>query len=360
MMQEPTCVNVRIQSTADAHIIFHAVAIGYIPMIHRRLDTDERKEVRSGCVYVWEERNADAEATGMGIERWTDGYKWGPSRVRDEFLFYHQRDQDEDGAEGSRRGRGGVTRRRSSLTGQGSSDAFSHRVPTHAAPSSDGERLIKQTYSVLVHPRGTPAAATQRKWHLTAYFSQATVEGLRSVREVPALARVDVPAGAYKSARVKQQKKREDGADGRSSIRNTASSSFRLDDPVERYDHSAPTRYSPYHSPPHVHSHLHSHSYSHSYSHSQSPSAFAYMALPAVQPPLTNSGQVYGQIVSSPSSPFFSESRGLPLAGPSQCNPMNGIQLPPPTPNPDFTSASRTRPLYDERALEQLSKNAFK
>ena len=28
----------------------------------------------------------------LGIERWTDGIRWGPSRVRDEFLFYHEKD----------------------------------------------------------------------------------------------------------------------------------------------------------------------------------------------------------------------------------------------------------------------------
>jgi Gti1/Pac2 family len=26
-----------------------------------------------------------------GIERWTDGLQWGPSRVRDDFLFYQRK-----------------------------------------------------------------------------------------------------------------------------------------------------------------------------------------------------------------------------------------------------------------------------
>ena len=39
-------------------------------MITRRLDAEERKAIISGCVYVWEERTADSDATGMGIERW--------------------------------------------------------------------------------------------------------------------------------------------------------------------------------------------------------------------------------------------------------------------------------------------------
>lgn len=34
-----------------------------------------------------------------GIERWTDGLKWGPSRVRDDFLYYQEKDADgRDGA----------------------------------------------------------------------------------------------------------------------------------------------------------------------------------------------------------------------------------------------------------------------
>ena len=96
-------------------------------MIQRRLDASERAEVVSGAVFVWEERSAasttlpgnpqpdDAADSGSyayplrslsysfystaspsgivsGIERWTDGLKWGPSRVRDDFLFYQARD----------------------------------------------------------------------------------------------------------------------------------------------------------------------------------------------------------------------------------------------------------------------------
>lgn len=85
-------------------------------MIHSRLDPTERSEVRSGSVFIWEERSsssvagygaapggessilydkihfvdwpamyADIGSSGnvRGIERWTDGLKWGPSRVRD-------------------------------------------------------------------------------------------------------------------------------------------------------------------------------------------------------------------------------------------------------------------------------------
>jgi Gti1/Pac2 family transcription factor len=52
-------------------------------MISRRLDADERRALRPGCVYAWEERGPHTEITGLGIERFTEGKRWSPSRVRD-------------------------------------------------------------------------------------------------------------------------------------------------------------------------------------------------------------------------------------------------------------------------------------
>lgn len=110
MQQRPTCTNVRIRSTRDAHKIFYAVQRRVLPMITRRLDADERLALRSGCVYAWEERGPHTEITGLGIERFTEGRRWSPSRVRDvrshivfigtwsrsfvclqEFLFYYEK-----------------------------------------------------------------------------------------------------------------------------------------------------------------------------------------------------------------------------------------------------------------------------
>jgi hypothetical protein len=82
-MQQPTCTNTRIRSTQDAHKIFFAVQHGILPLVTRRLDADERLALRSGCVYAWEERGSHAEITGLGIERFTEGRRWSPSRVRD-------------------------------------------------------------------------------------------------------------------------------------------------------------------------------------------------------------------------------------------------------------------------------------
>lgn len=111
-MQHPTCTRLRVRysglpwgclptrslisfdrSPQDAQVIFHAVALGVLPMVTRRLDAEERRAISSGNVYVWEERGPNPEATGvsrpllalplpigshptntqLGIERWTDG-----------------------------------------------------------------------------------------------------------------------------------------------------------------------------------------------------------------------------------------------------------------------------------------------
>lgn len=84
---------------------------------------------------MWEERSASTEVTGLGIERFTEGRRWGPSRVRDEFLFYYEK--KEVGLKG--------------LSGAVSSSGVGGWDP-----------LVKQTYSVWVDSSGG-----RRKWHLS-------------------------------------------------------------------------------------------------------------------------------------------------------------------------------------------------
>ncbi|KAG8758667.1 hypothetical protein FRC14_007653 [Serendipita sp. 396] len=90
-MQLPTLVNTRLRSTADAHLVIHAARLGLLRMVTRRLDSQERSAIQVGNIYVWEERGA-LDLSGLGIERWTDGLRWGPSRLRNDFLFYQQRE----------------------------------------------------------------------------------------------------------------------------------------------------------------------------------------------------------------------------------------------------------------------------
>ncbi|KAL1945933.1 hypothetical protein VTO73DRAFT_1935 [Trametes versicolor] len=178
-MQLPTATGIRIRSMADAHVIFHAVSLGVLPIVSRRLDIDERRYIHSGCVCVWEERSACGEgSSATGIERWTDGRRWGPSRVRDEFLYYQEKLPEFEADE-------------------------------ELAALIYESRLIKQTYSVFVD---TPTG--RRKWHLVAYFTGETHERLLTVDDVLELAAVRplVPPGKYTTARLARQRTRHESA----------------------------------------------------------------------------------------------------------------------------------------------------
>lgn len=100
-MQPATCNGIRVRSTADCNVIFHAVSLGILPLVSRRLSIEERRAIQSGCVFVWEERSPTIEAVGVrstcscfpyvslkridpskdGLERWTDSRRWGASRL---------------------------------------------------------------------------------------------------------------------------------------------------------------------------------------------------------------------------------------------------------------------------------------
>ncbi|KAG9085332.1 hypothetical protein FS749_004525 [Ceratobasidium sp. UAMH 11750] len=192
-MTLPTLQGATVNSIASALSIFYAVYLGILQKAERRLDLDERESLKSGDVYVWEERDFQTEGS-EGIERWTDGIKWGSSRVRNEFLFYYERDFD----------------------------------PNEPQAVQD-TRLIKQTYSVFLQAPGDPRNRT-RKWHMVAYYSQLTVESLRKVEEIPHLAALQVPDAFFRPARVKrgQGRRRGSGSDPPSSppattIRRSAS-----------------------------------------------------------------------------------------------------------------------------------------
>ncbi|KAI0725270.1 hypothetical protein C8Q72DRAFT_785895 [Fomitopsis betulina] len=137
-------------------------------MVHRRLDDDDRLSLTTGCIYVWEERSSNPlECTGQEIQRFTEGRSWGPSRARDDFLLYYEKESNS-------------------------------RSSVHLRNNLLGSvQLIKQTYSVVVHE---PDGKT-RKWHLNAYYTQDTVDHLRTVDDLPKLRGIDVPKGRYVCAR---------------------------------------------------------------------------------------------------------------------------------------------------------------
>ncbi|OMH84812.1 cAMP-independent regulatory protein pac2 [Zancudomyces culisetae] len=72
-----------IDSTNDTLLVFEACRIGLLKRVQRRLSDEERANIKSGSIYVWDEEES-------GIRRWTDGKCWSPSRVNGCFLIYQE------------------------------------------------------------------------------------------------------------------------------------------------------------------------------------------------------------------------------------------------------------------------------
>ena len=68
-----------VRTPNDAILLFEACRIGLLPRVQRRLSEKERQQIKSGSVFVWDEREA-------GMRRWTDGKSWSASRVSGSFL----------------------------------------------------------------------------------------------------------------------------------------------------------------------------------------------------------------------------------------------------------------------------------
>ncbi|KAI0339963.1 hypothetical protein BDW22DRAFT_1335205, partial [Trametopsis cervina] len=206
--QRPTLTSIHIRSVDDAKKLFYAVQLGLLPKIERRLDAQERKMLRPGNVYVWEERGpgSDGASGGSGngngvngvngngaggyqvsIERWTEGLSWSASRIRDDFLMYYENvkkksDKQSEASDGG--GGGGSSGRARSLENE---------------ILRDGERdlYVKQTYSV----HRNDEKRKPRKWHLNAYFTKSTEGNLHTIDSIPFLRDLVVPDGIFSSAR---------------------------------------------------------------------------------------------------------------------------------------------------------------
>lgn len=56
---------VRVRTIRDCNVIFHAVTLGILPLVSRRLSIEERRAIHSGCIFVWEERTPTLEAAAV-------------------------------------------------------------------------------------------------------------------------------------------------------------------------------------------------------------------------------------------------------------------------------------------------------
>lgn len=177
-----------VRTPADAIKLFEACRLGLLPRVQRRLSEKERQSIKSGSVFVWDEREA-------GMRRWTDGKSWSASRVSGSFLTYRE-------MEGKRGGGQFIppppppVRRSSGKTpdsGRGS-DEDDIEGPDGYRYKPDG--LMKQSFSIT--------NSSGQHLHLISYFSRPhpNAPDLPTPTSDPQLRHIVPPKGMYPESTV--------------------------------------------------------------------------------------------------------------------------------------------------------------
>ncbi|KAJ5103722.1 hypothetical protein N7532_004251 [Penicillium argentinense] len=180
-----------VRTPADAIILFEACRIGLLPRVQRRLSEKERQSIRSGSVFVWDEREA-------GMRRWTDGKSWSASRVSGSFLTYREME--------GKRGGGSVSQ--SSVSRAGKTPESTRGSDEDRGDGTDegpdGYRykpdgLMKQSFSITT--------STGQHLHLISYYSRShpSAANLQQPTTDPALRHVRPQKGLYPESTVNDQ-----------------------------------------------------------------------------------------------------------------------------------------------------------
>ncbi|KAI4143764.1 MAG: hypothetical protein L6R39_004459 [Caloplaca ligustica] len=181
-----------VRTPADAIILFEACRLGTLPRVQRRLSEKERQSIKSGSVFVWDEREA-------GMRRWTDGKSWSASRVSGSFLTYRE-------MEGKRGGNGLVPPLAASRAGKTPESARGSdsdvEVPQEDGP--DGYRykpdgLMKQSFSITT--------SSGNHLHLISYYSRShpSAQTLNNPTTDPSLRHIRPQKGMYPESTVHEQ-----------------------------------------------------------------------------------------------------------------------------------------------------------
>ncbi len=176
--------NGHVRTAQDAIILFEACRIGMLPRVQRRLSEKERQSIRSGSVFVWDEREA-------GMRRWTDGKSWSASRVSGSFLTYRE-------MEGKRGGGGFAPPTKTPESGRNSGDdGDGEEGPDGYRYKPDG--LMKQSFSITT--------STNQHLHLISYYSRShpNTPGLQQPSTDPNLRTVRPAKGHYPESTVNNQ-----------------------------------------------------------------------------------------------------------------------------------------------------------
>ena len=227
-----------IKTPGDATLVFEACRQGILPRIQRRLSDRERNAIRSGSVFVWDEREA-------GMRRWTDGKSWSASRVAGSFLTYREMEGKRTGANADTASKEGLPQGEDSDDMQDGLESYKYKA--------DG--LVKQSFSITT--------SEDQKLHLISYYGRSHPHNssLRTPSTDPALSKIQIPRGLY------PESSSHDLPDSRSELRQI--SMHGSNGGHQRYPGSNGTPLLAIHPQTHPHSHHQSHQQHHQHHHSQ-------------------------------------------------------------------------------------------
>ncbi|KAF2115222.1 Gti1/Pac2 family-domain-containing protein [Lophiotrema nucula] len=176
-----------VRTPSDAIILFEACRLGLLPRVQRRLSEKERQQIKSGSIFVWDEREA-------GMRRWTDGKSWSASRVSGSFLTYRE-------MEGKRGG--------SSFPSAPPVKKPSGKSPDGSATGDSGDEgpdgyrykpdgLMKQSFSITT--------SAGQHLHLISYFTRPdpTQSGLQTPAQDPSLRHIRPQKNMYPDTTVNE------------------------------------------------------------------------------------------------------------------------------------------------------------
>jgi hypothetical protein len=178
-----------VRTPADAIKLFEACRLGLLPRVQRRLSEKERQSIKSGSVFVWDEREA-------GMRRWTDGKSWSASRVSGSFLTYREME--------GKRGGGGFVQPPVRSRGAGKTPDSGRGSDEDLDMDGDGpdgyrykpDGLMKQSFSITT--------STGQHLHLISYYSRPHpgVPELPQPTSDPALRHIIPQKGMYPESTV--------------------------------------------------------------------------------------------------------------------------------------------------------------
>lgn len=173
-----------VRTPNDAILLFEACRIGLLPRVQRRLSEKERQQIKSGSVFVWDEREA-------GMRRWTDGKSWSASRVSGSFLTYREMEGKRGGSNLSQP----APKRASGKSPDGSATGDSEgEGPDGYRYKPDG--LMKQSFSITT--------SSGQHLHLISYYSRSNSQPLQQPSTDPTLRHIRPPKNMYPESTVNE------------------------------------------------------------------------------------------------------------------------------------------------------------